>query len=371
MPPLAIPAELKKISPYVRRAEELDKDTTPESRLVAFYCRQYAVHAGIPLSGTSQEAKACLGALLGNLETEKPAMDNFTRDEAAFLCRKFANRVFDKANGEDRMGLANKNTAKTFYAASTFLQILDQFAEEGAEESEEREEDRKRIVYAKWKSTEILKAIKEGRTPTPGGYGEDADGEDGEAGGDEGGAGDKEGEEEETEKKEDAPTSPAVVETVEESDDEGEEQPFPHVPPPAVPPPAEESAEDGGDDDEPEEQGTEIDLGPPPAYPGAGMNGGDNADDDDTGALPKVTYSPPPPPVPAPAPRPVPSPPPKQQQKSSGGIFGFGKKKAGKATKAQLADAAELTRFALAALEDKEADLAADRLRQALDALGR
>jgi hypothetical protein len=40
-------------------------------------------------------------------------------------------------------------------------------------------------------------------------------------------------------------------------------------------------------------------------------------------------------------------------------------------SKAQLADAMELTRFALAALEDRDGDLAAERLQQALSALGR
>lgn len=62
MQPLSIPPELKRISPYIRRAEELDKDTgTAESRLVAYYCRQYAVHTGIPLASTSPTAKECLG----------------------------------------------------------------------------------------------------------------------------------------------------------------------------------------------------------------------------------------------------------------------------------------------------------------------
>lgn len=43
----------------------------------------------------------------------------------------------------------------------------------------------------------------------------------------------------------------------------------------------------------------------------------------------------------------------------------------GKATKQQLDDAKELTKFAMAALENKDGDLAAQRLQQALEALGR
>ena len=52
-------------------------------------------------------------------------------------------------------------------------------------------------------------------------------------------------------------------------------------------------------------------------------------------------------------------------------VFGFKKKNTKQASKAQLTDAAELTRFALAALEDKDAELAVERLQQALAALGR
>ena len=168
---LDIPPELKKITPYIRRAEELDQDkANPESRLVAYYSRQFAVYVGIPNSKQAG-AKKCLGILLGQLEREKPYMDTFTRNESKFLCRKFALKVFDLADAEDRMGMANKNTAKTFYAAATFLEILAQFYPDD-DESEDRQEEKKRMVYAKWKATDILKAIEEGREPTAGGYGE-------------------------------------------------------------------------------------------------------------------------------------------------------------------------------------------------------
>jgi vacuolar protein sorting-associated protein VTA1 len=350
--PLAIPPELKKISPFVRRAEELDRDkTSAESRLVSYYCRQYAVHTGIPLASSSPAAKTCLGGLLAALETEKPAMDNFTRDEAAFLCRKFAMTVFEKADQEDRQGGTNyKNTAKTFYAAASFLQILEQFEQTGSENSEE---DRKRVIYAKWKATDILKALKEGRVPVPGGYAED-DGEH------------EDDEDEKQEKKEDAP--PAVETVIDE--DESKEDPFfdlPVAPPKPLPPPMppaesvahppedpeeEEDEEEEEEDEEEEEPGQEVELGPPPAY--------ESTTTTSPVEKPKLTFQLPPP---------VETPP---KPKKSGGIFGgFGKKKGGRVTNAQLTDATELTRFAMSALEDKDADLAAERLQQALAALGR
>jgi vacuolar protein sorting-associated protein VTA1 len=356
---LSIPPELKKISAYIRRAEELDKDTvTPESRLVAYYCRQYAVHTGIPLASTSPAAKECLGALLGILEKEKPAMDNFTQEEAKFLCKSFADRVFAKADEEDRLGVANKNTAKTFYAAATFLQILEQFMEAG---DPDFDEIKKQVVYSKWKSTEILKALKEGRSPTPGGYQEHQESEEMET---------EEKSTNEAPPKVEAVNEPPKVETVEEDDANANDVVVPTAPSPPPPPvtpmePPASSAEEDAED-----EGTEVQLGPPPSYPGEPAG---------SFSPPPVTFVAPPPPSPSPpppesAPRaPSPPPPGQPQPKKSGGIFGFGKKaaaKPGKVTRAQLDDATELTRFALAALEDKDADLARTRLQQALQTLG-
>jgi vacuolar protein sorting-associated protein VTA1 len=340
--PLEVPPELKKIAPFIKRAEELDKDVTaPESRLVAYYLRQYAVQLGIPVAGSSPAAKACLGKILGDLEKEKDKMSAFTRDEAAFLCRKFADNVFNKADNEDRAGLAEKGTGKTFYAAQLFLQMLEQFSTEG-DDSELALEDKKKIKYCKWKAAEILKALKEGRKPTPGAYGDDAL--------------DFLEDEAPAEEAPKASTEKPLVQTVTKDDDDFG---LPIAPstippksepvfPPSLPPPKEEN------DDEENEEGTEVALGPPPAY--HSMSSVPAPD------RPALSFDLSPIDVP-----PLPSVKPK-----TGGLFGAFKKTTMKpATKAQLSDAMELTRFALAALEDKDGDLAAERLQQALSALGR
>jgi vacuolar protein sorting-associated protein VTA1 len=368
MPALTIPPELKKITPYVRRAEELDRDkANPESRLVAYYCRQYAVHTGISLA-TSIEGKSCLGELLGNLEGEKQAMSAFTKDEAKFLCSKFANKIFDKADLDDRTGDATKTTAKTFYAAGSFLDILQQFYSDD-DESEEIAEIKKKSIYAKWKSTEILKAIKDGRKPTPGGYGEENLMTE---------------EEEETEEKEAklpssndvddggnnneqviSPRDPSpkapTVETVSDEEDD--------IAPVMLPPPVD-------DESEKEDEGTEVELGPPPAYT-APMPPPPPQNIPPPVHKPPLTFNPPPQP-----PKPVVPPPSTMTTKKNDydekpkktSFFGFGgssKQKNGKVSKDEFADATELTRFALAALLDKDADLAAERLQQALHVLGR
>ncbi len=179
--PLIIPIELKKITQYIRRAEELDKDTTPQTRLVAYYCRQHAVQTGIP-NATTPATRECLSIILNDLEKEKKAMSNFTKEEAYTICREFAFKVFDKADAVDRAGKSNKSTAKSFYAAASFLDVLNYFHkdQEGEEKSDEVIEEEKKSFYAKWKATDILKAIREGREVQPGGFDATSNGELGE-----------------------------------------------------------------------------------------------------------------------------------------------------------------------------------------------
>ncbi|CAO3668520.1 unnamed protein product [Rhizopus stolonifer] len=70
----------------------------------------------------------------------------------------FALKIFLNADNEDRAGKANKRTAKTFLAASIFLELLKTFGELDSETEA-------KIKYAKWKATDITKALREGRQP--------------------------------------------------------------------------------------------------------------------------------------------------------------------------------------------------------------
>jgi len=172
--PLDIPPELKKITTYIRRAEELDKgEKSPEKRIVSFYCRQYAVSVGLPFARSSSQAvKVCLSTVLNHLEKEKPAISTISRKEAESLIRNFANQAFSVADNEDRSGCASRSTARTFFSASCYFEILQQFITNEQELSEEQKDDAEKRVYGKWKATQILKAMKEGRNVIPGGYGE-------------------------------------------------------------------------------------------------------------------------------------------------------------------------------------------------------
>ncbi|KAG6529210.1 hypothetical protein ZIOFF_011406 [Zingiber officinale] len=80
----------------------------------------------------------------------------------------FASNLFAKADKQDRAGRADLNTAKTFYAASIFFEILYQFGEL-------RPEIEQKQKYAVWKAADIRKALKEVRKPEPGPPGGDPD----------------------------------------------------------------------------------------------------------------------------------------------------------------------------------------------------
>ena len=79
-----IPASFKNIVPFIRRAEELDRDTTrPESKLVAYFCRQHAMELGIKLreNDPSEEATEFLLKLMDGLEAEKSRLPSFSQEE--------------------------------------------------------------------------------------------------------------------------------------------------------------------------------------------------------------------------------------------------------------------------------------------------
>ncbi|XP_073303642.1 protein HOMOLOG OF MAMMALIAN LYST-INTERACTING PROTEIN 5 [Primulina huaijiensis] len=156
------PAKL--LLPYLQRADELQK----HEPLVAYYCRLYAMERGlkIPQSGRTKTTNALLVSLMKQLEKDKKSLDLGPDDQLHL--EGFGLNVFAKADKQDRANRADLNTAKTFYAASIFFEILNQFGELQPDLEQKQK-------YAAWKAADIRKAIKEGRKPVPGPPGGDND----------------------------------------------------------------------------------------------------------------------------------------------------------------------------------------------------
>ena len=277
-------------------------------------------------------------------------MSTFSKAEHWAICRKMADRVFDKADGEDRSGLADKGTAKTFYAAGTFYEILQQFYEGKKDEDESKEkieEEEQKRLYCKWKATEILNAIKEGREPVPGAYQQQQPEPDG------------------------ADTSEDVTSSI-----VTELQSPPEMPTSDLITSSQRNTN------------SQSDLVPPPSYDNVELNingslvGDQESDDIFIPAAPEYNVSSS---ATLPLSIPLPSPssnsmqsessipaapisPPKASKFST--LFGKTGNKT-KISKNQMNDAVELTKFALAALQKGDGELGRQRLEQALSVLNK
>nr|XP_029118529.1 protein HOMOLOG OF MAMMALIAN LYST-INTERACTING PROTEIN 5 isoform X2 [Elaeis guineensis] len=154
----------KALLPYLQRADELQK----HEPLVAYYCRLFAMERGlrIPQKERTKTTNALLVSLMNQLEKDKKSLKLGPEDY--LYVEGFASNVFAKADKQDRAGRADLNTAKTFYAASIFFEILNQFGEIQPDIEQKQK-------YALWKAAEIRKALKEGRRPEPGPPGGDKD----------------------------------------------------------------------------------------------------------------------------------------------------------------------------------------------------
>ena len=141
-----------------QRAEEIEK-VEPK---IAYYCRMYAVEQGLALPDRSPQIDGLLGALLSKLEKDKPQLKPPPpgSDDASY-CERFALSVFARADRVDRAGRADKSTSTAFYAASVFMEILNQFGPLAADVAEAQR-------YAAWKAADIRKALREGRRPVAG-----------------------------------------------------------------------------------------------------------------------------------------------------------------------------------------------------------
>jgi vacuolar protein sorting-associated protein VTA1 len=87
-----IPPTFKSLLPFIRRAEELERDSTrPESKLIAYYCRQYAMELGIKLreNDSSNESTNYLLSLMDRLEQDKSNLPTFTQDEGKVCMHMF------------------------------------------------------------------------------------------------------------------------------------------------------------------------------------------------------------------------------------------------------------------------------------------
>ncbi|KDE07880.1 hypothetical protein MVLG_01973 [Microbotryum lychnidis-dioicae p1A1 Lamole] len=157
----APPPELKPIAPYLARAKELQA----VEPVISYWCTYYALQQALGLGVKENGSNAFLMEMMDRLEASKSELgtnEAITDDAAASAyVENFAVKLFDQADDEDRKGKSTRLTAKKFLAAANFHEVLATFGELSSE-------NREKIKYAKWKASDIAKAFREGRKPTPG-----------------------------------------------------------------------------------------------------------------------------------------------------------------------------------------------------------
>ncbi|KAG0370894.1 Vta1 like-domain-containing protein [Gamsiella multidivaricata] len=155
-----VPEGLKTIAPYLQRAAQLQE----RDPVVSYYANYYAAKLAIPKAGQDNSNRVFVVKLLDTLEKQRKDIgDNeaISNDLVGYAhIENFALKIFSKADDEDRAGQGSQKTAKNFVAAANFLELLKVFGDIDAEVEE-------KIKYSKWRAAEIVKAIRDGRQPTP------------------------------------------------------------------------------------------------------------------------------------------------------------------------------------------------------------
>ena len=151
--------ECKRLLPYLQRAQEMQQ----HDPVVSYYCRLHALEVGMRLPSRGEELRGLMGAVMKQLEADKAAGrgPGASREDDQLHVEGFAQQIFSKADKVDRAGCATIKTARSFYAAAVFFEVLGVFGEV--------EEDVQTMQkYAAWKAADIQRAIREGRKPAAG-----------------------------------------------------------------------------------------------------------------------------------------------------------------------------------------------------------
>ncbi|GJJ09407.1 hypothetical protein Clacol_003629 [Clathrus columnatus] len=151
LPP--IPSEHKAIAPYFQRAQEL----RTKDPIMAYWCAFYGVFKGV---ASKPENTQFLFQVMNVLEKMKANLSKYeavtSEEHGSEHVEKFAMRVFNQADSEDRNGTATRSTAKKFLASAHFFEVL------GVFDQTQRADIAEKIQYARWKAVTLAKLSREG-----------------------------------------------------------------------------------------------------------------------------------------------------------------------------------------------------------------
>ncbi|KAK9865203.1 hypothetical protein WJX84_002950 [Apatococcus fuscideae] len=144
----------KILLPILKRADEVQQ----QEPKVAYYCRLYAVHQALSFEKRQPDIDGIVMVLMSKLEQDKQKLQLSDTDEQH--CETFAQLIFNRAEKRDQAGRWDQDTIRAYYSASYFIEICKQFGELPPDMAQMQK-------FAAWKASDLRKAIREGRDPTP------------------------------------------------------------------------------------------------------------------------------------------------------------------------------------------------------------
>lgn len=147
---------MKTIKFILQKSEELEK----KQLLTSFFCLLYVVeklNLYVRKKDSDKEAKELFINCLTKAEKIRPTFSKLDEGELA----KFCNTLFAVADKNDRTQEFTKKTLQLFFTSQIFYEILDHFKTLD-------EDEKKKYVYAKYKTVYLKKCLDNNITPRPG-----------------------------------------------------------------------------------------------------------------------------------------------------------------------------------------------------------
>ena len=155
----SLPEEISYIRPYLTRSEEM-KVADP---IISYYTLRYALQQALDVhkqNPNNKEVKQYMMSMMGIMEEKRKSLGEVAEPKAHF--ERFITMLFVSCDNDDRKIGSTKATAQKFLVLSYFIEAMGVFEELPPDWVEKRK-------YCKWKAADILKALKRGEQPLPGG----------------------------------------------------------------------------------------------------------------------------------------------------------------------------------------------------------
>ncbi|KAM0164270.1 hypothetical protein ACHAQE_002845 [Botrytis cinerea] len=157
-----IPPKLKTadLTRFIIKAAQLEK----AKPVISYWCEYWIVNQILSKGLHTGDAETLqytttLMEKLERIKSENPDNDAIMDDTAGqAYCEQFGMEIFSRADRAVEVNKVTKQTAETFQAAATFLELLNIWSPPDAE-------TQAKIKYAKWNAVRIVKALKEGKDP--------------------------------------------------------------------------------------------------------------------------------------------------------------------------------------------------------------